>query len=74
MKSNFWPIFKVRAGHCGCNICPKNVKFSVNMWFSTSFKSTNFHKILIFGLGIMPQKQNPYELRATRAAKKLFSF
>jgi hypothetical protein len=27
----FWPIFEVWAGHCGCNICPKNLKFSVNM-------------------------------------------
>jgi hypothetical protein len=34
----FWPNFEVWAGHCGCNICPKNIKFSVNMWFSTNFK------------------------------------
>jgi hypothetical protein len=35
----FGPIFEVWAGHCGCNICPKNLIFSVNMWFSTTFKT-----------------------------------
>jgi hypothetical protein len=37
-------------------------------------RCTNFYKILIFGLGVMPQKQNPCEVRAARAAKKLFIF
>jgi hypothetical protein len=44
------------------------------MWFSTSFKCTNSYKILIFGLGVMPQKQNPCKVWAARAAKKLFMF
>jgi hypothetical protein len=35
-------------------------------------RRTNFYKILIFGLGIMPQKQNPCELRAARAANFYF--
>jgi hypothetical protein len=39
-----------------------------------ALRRTNFYKILIFGLGIMPQKQNPSELRAAQAAKKLFIF
>jgi hypothetical protein len=29
---------------------------------------------MIFGLEIMPQKQNPHEVRAARVAKKLFIF
>jgi hypothetical protein len=37
-KSIFWLTLKVWTGHCGCNIYPKNLKFLVNMWFSTSFK------------------------------------
>jgi hypothetical protein len=37
-------------------------------------RHTNFYKIIIFGLGIMPQKQNPSELRAAQAAKELFIF
>jgi hypothetical protein len=37
-------------------------------------RRTNFYKIPIFGLGVMPQKQNPCELRAAQAAKKLFIF
>jgi hypothetical protein len=40
--NGFWPIFEVWAGHCGCNICPKNLQFLVNMWFSTSFKTHYF--------------------------------
>jgi hypothetical protein len=43
MKSILWPIFEVWAGHCGCNICPKNFKFLVNICYSTSFKT---HKCL----------------------------
>jgi hypothetical protein len=49
-----------------------------NFWWTCGLvlasRHTNFYKILIFGLGIMPQKQNPYELRAAWAAKKLFIF
>jgi hypothetical protein len=37
-------------------------------------RHTNFYKILIFGLGVMPQKQNSFVLRATRATKKTFYF
>jgi hypothetical protein len=37
-------------------------------------RCTNFYKILIFGLGIMPQKQNPSELRATWATKNFLFF
>jgi hypothetical protein len=37
-KALFWPFFEVWAGHCGCNICSKNLKFLVNMWFSINFK------------------------------------
>jgi hypothetical protein len=69
-KSIVWSILEVWARHCGCNICPKNLKFLVNMWFSTSFKTHNFYKILIFSLGVMPQNQNTCELRAAWVAKK----
>jgi hypothetical protein len=31
-----------------------------------------FSKIPIYNLGAMPQKQNYFEVRAARAAKKLF--
>jgi hypothetical protein len=47
-------------------------------WWTCSLvlasRCTNTYKILIFGLGVMPQKQNPCELRTTRVAKKLFFF
>jgi hypothetical protein len=32
-------------------------------------KRTNSYKIFIFGLGAMPSKQNPYELRVARIVK-----
>jgi hypothetical protein len=37
-------------------------------------RRTNLCKILIFGLGVMPQKHNSFVLRAGRAAKKTFYF
>jgi hypothetical protein len=37
-------------------------------------RRTNFYKIPIFGLGIMPQKQNSFVLGTARAAKKTFYF
>jgi hypothetical protein len=37
-------------------------------------RCTNFYKIPIFNLGAMPQNQNYFEVRAARAAKKLFIF
>jgi hypothetical protein len=49
-----------------------------NLWWTFGLvlasRRTNFYKILIFGLGVMFQKQNPSELRATWATKKLFVF
>jgi hypothetical protein len=63
------PILKVWVGHSGCNICPKNLKFSVNMWFSTSFKTPNFYEIPISSLGFMSQKQNYFKVRAAHVAK-----
>jgi hypothetical protein len=36
---HFSGFFEVWAGHCGCNICPKNLKILVNTRFSTSFKT-----------------------------------
>jgi hypothetical protein len=35
-------------------------------------RHTNFYEIPISSLGAMPQKQNYFEVRAARAAKKLF--
>jgi hypothetical protein len=35
---------------------------------------TNFYEIPISSLGTMPQKQNDFEVRVDRAAKKLFIF
>jgi hypothetical protein len=70
MKAIFWPILKVRAGHCGCNICPKNLKFLVTCGLVLASRYTNFYKIPIFSLGAMPQKQNYFDDRAARAAKK----
>jgi hypothetical protein len=32
-----WPIFEVWAGHY---ICPKNLNFFMNMWFSTTLNTT----------------------------------
>jgi hypothetical protein len=36
---HWYLVFDVWAGHCNCNVCPKNLKVLVNMWFSTSFKT-----------------------------------
>jgi hypothetical protein len=32
-------------------------------------RGTNFYKIPIFGLGVMPQKQNSFVMRVAQAAK-----
>jgi hypothetical protein len=49
-----------------------------NFWWVCSLvlasRCTNFYNILIFGLKVMPQKQNPCELRAARAGQKTFYF
>jgi hypothetical protein len=49
-----------------------------NFWWTCGLvlasRCTKFYKILIFGLQVMPQKQNPCELRVAWAAKKLFIF
>jgi hypothetical protein len=37
-------------------------------------RRTNFYKIPIFGLGVMPQKQNSLVLGAARTTKKTFYF
>jgi hypothetical protein len=37
-----------------------------------ALRRTNFYKIPIFGLGVMPQKHNSFVLGAARATKKLF--
>jgi hypothetical protein len=37
-------------------------------------RSTNFYKIPIFGLGVMPQKKNSFDLGAVWATKKTFLF
>jgi hypothetical protein len=51
----FGPLFEVWASHCRCNICPKNLKFLVNMWFSASFRITNFYKIPILVILLCPK-------------------
>jgi hypothetical protein len=47
-----------------------------NFWWTCGLvlasRGTNSYKILIFGLGVMPQKQNPCELRAVGQPKKTF--
>jgi hypothetical protein len=49
-----------------------------NFWWTCGLvlpsRRTNFYKIPIFGLGVIPQKQNSFILRAGRAAKKTFYF
>jgi hypothetical protein len=49
-----------------------------NFWWTCGLvlasRHTNFYKTLIFGLGIMPPKQNPYELMAARLANFIFIF
>jgi hypothetical protein len=39
LRTFFGPFLKFgQAIVDACNLCPKNLKFLVNMWFSTSFK------------------------------------
>jgi hypothetical protein len=49
-----------------------------NFWWTCGLvlpsRNTNFYKILIFGVGIMPPKQNPSELRAAQVANFIFIF
>jgi hypothetical protein len=49
-----------------------------DFWWTCGFilasRRTNFYNIPIFGLGVMPQKQNSFVLGAAQAAKKTFYF
>jgi hypothetical protein len=49
-----------------------------NFWWTCGLvlasRHTNFYKIPIFGLAIMPQKHNYFELRATSGSQKTFYF
>jgi hypothetical protein len=44
------------------------------MWLSIASRRMNHYEIPISSLGAMPQIQNYLEIRAARAAKKLFIF
>ena len=47
-------------------------KFSTFWWtcgLVLASRRTNSYKILMFGLGVLPQKQNPSEVLAARVAK-----
>jgi hypothetical protein len=47
-----------------------------NFWWTCGYvlasRRTNLYEIPIYNLGAMPQKQNYFEVRAARAAKRLF--
>jgi hypothetical protein len=70
----FGPFLKFRQAIVDAIFVQKTSNFWWTCGLVLASRRTNFYKILIFGLGIMPQKQNPSEFRATRAAKKLFIF
>jgi hypothetical protein len=70
----FGPFLKFGQAIVDAIFVQKILNFRWTCGLVPASRRTNFYKILIFGLGIMPQKQNPFELRATRAAKKLFIF
>jgi hypothetical protein len=44
---------------------------TLNTVFSIASRCTNFYKIPIFDLGVMPQKQNSFVLWVAWVAKKL---
>jgi hypothetical protein len=80
-RSPFWPIFEVFGPFLKFGQAIVDAifvqKISTFRWICglvLASRCTHFYKIPIFGLGIIPQKQNPYELKVARATKKLFIF
>jgi hypothetical protein len=70
----FGPFLKFRQAIVDAIFVQKISNFRWICGLVLASRRTNFYKILIFGLGIMPQKRNPSELRTARVAKKLFIF
>jgi hypothetical protein len=52
----------------------KSQIFGKHVGLVLASRCTNFYKIPIFGLGVMPQKQNSFVLWAARVAKKTYHF
>jgi hypothetical protein len=68
----FGPFFKFGQAIVDAVFVQKISNFRWTCGLVLASKRTDFYKILIFGLGIMPQKQNPSELRAAWAARIYF--
>jgi hypothetical protein len=66
----FGPFLKFGQAIVDAIFVPKFSNFRWICGLVLASRHTNSYKILIFGLGVMPQKQNPSEVRAARAAKK----
>jgi hypothetical protein len=52
----------------------KSEIFGEHVCLVLASRCTNSYKILIFGLGVMPQKKNYFKFRAPRADQKTFYF
>jgi hypothetical protein len=70
----FGPFLKFGQAIVDAIFVPKFSNFRWTCGLVLASRRINSYKIIIFGLGVMPQKQNPCKVRATRAAKILFIF
>jgi hypothetical protein len=70
----FGPFLKFGQAIVDAIFVPKFSTFRWTCGLVLASRRTKPYKILIFGLGIMPQKQNPSEVRAARAAKNFLFF
>jgi hypothetical protein len=68
----FGPFFKFRQAIVDAMFVQKISNFWWTCGLVLASRYTNFYKILIFGLGVMPQKQNSFRLRVARADPKTF--
>jgi hypothetical protein len=68
----FGPFLKLGQAIVDAIFVQKISNFQLTYGLVLASRHTNFYEIPISSLGAMPQKQNYFEVRAARAAKKLF--
>jgi hypothetical protein len=77
LPGNFIMDATVRPSHGQPNghrpsVRPSTIVRLTTLGLVLALRCTSFNKILIFGLGVMPQKQNLCKLRVARVAKLFF--
>jgi hypothetical protein len=69
-SSFFGPFLKFRQAIVDAIFVQKISKFWWTCGLGLASRRTNFYKVQISGLRVMPQKENSCELRTAQAAKK----